>query len=527
MAPAAQSNAAYDAIVIGGGVGGLVAAAYLGRSGARALLLEAGDGLGGRAETAVLADAFRVPHFAHVLYALDRRVVRDLRLERRGLAFAERDMKLVALRSGGGHIIVTRGGLRTPNGRSQLPGSDLAAYGRFRRSTLAFARRLRPLWRAEIEIEYEPAVSQPLTVTALMSRLRLSNAETDLLIQLERLSASAYLDRWFESDALKAALSFDAGANGLSPHEAGSALALVWRLAQDSCGVQGAVSQPKGGPGSLVTALADAGRYFGAELRTGVRVASIAVENGRAAGVVLANGQALSARIVISNLDARQTLLDLVPPGAIGFGTAASVPDIGRVASAKVTLALSGPPPVAGLEQRDLISRLIVAERPESAAEAKGAALAGELPAELVLEATIPTIADPGLAPAGCHVLSVLVPYMPVLPVRTWTASRELLAARVIGALEAYAPGLKDRIVATDVVTPDDVALRFGVSEGAATPPLDRLLSCYETRVRTLLPGLFLCSSTAEPASAISGRAGRVAAVLALEELANARQRWQ
>src|SRR5579863_10551160 len=100
MAPAAQSNAAYDAIVIGGGVGGLVAAAYLGRSGARALLLEAGDGLGGRAETAVLADAFRVPLFAHVLYALDRRVVRDLRLERRGLAFAERDMKLVALRSG-------------------------------------------------------------------------------------------------------------------------------------------------------------------------------------------------------------------------------------------------------------------------------------------------------------------------------------------------------------------------------------------------------------------------------------------
>jgi phytoene dehydrogenase-like protein len=150
---------------------------------------------------------------------------------------------------------------------------------------------------------------------SIVIRLRLSAAETDRLIELQRFSASAYLDRWFASDALKAALSFDAGVDGVSPHEAGSALALVWRLAQESYGVQAAVSQPKGGSASLVIALANANKHFGVELRTGRRVASIIVENGRAAGVVLESGEAYGAGAVISNLDFSAS--ELLPPAAV------------------------------------------------------------------------------------------------------------------------------------------------------------------------------------------------------------------
>src|SRR6185436_19689239 len=107
---------------------------------------------------------------------------------------------------------------------------------------------------------------KPLSVESVAARLRLSASETDRLIQLERFSASAYLDRWFASDAVKAALSFDGGVDGMSPHEAGSALALVWRFAQESYGVQAAVSQPKGGSASLVMALANANKHFSVEL---------------------------------------------------------------------------------------------------------------------------------------------------------------------------------------------------------------------------------------------------------------------
>ena len=362
MTSVASVNTDHDAIVIGGGVGGLVAAAYLARAGARVLLLEARDTLGGRAEAIMVGDRFRAS-LADTLYGLDGRVARELKLFKRGLALAERDMKLVALRPGGGHIVVSRRGLKAQNGIVAFPGSDLAAYRQFRRETLAFARRLRPLWQAEpIELAAHPQVP---SFDSIVIRLRLSAAETDRLIELQRFSASAYLDRWFASDALKAALSFDAGVDGVSPHEAGSALALVWRLAQESYGVQAAVSQPKGGSASLVIALANANKHFGVELRTGCRVASIIVENGRAAGVVLESGEAYGAGAVISNLDFRHTLLELLPPAAIGFGAAASVPNSGRVASAKLILGLNGLPPVAGLEQQDLRSRLIVADRPE------------------------------------------------------------------------------------------------------------------------------------------------------------------
>ena len=110
------------------------------------------------------------------------------------------------------------------------------------------------------------------------------------------MSASAYLDGWFESDALKAALAFDVAAEGLSPHEAGSALALVWRYAQESCGLQGAVSQPKGGPGALAEALAKRREEAGAELRMGARVKAITLEDGHPTGVTLDSGEDLHAR---------------------------------------------------------------------------------------------------------------------------------------------------------------------------------------------------------------------------------------
>jgi phytoene dehydrogenase-like protein len=497
-----------NVIVIGGSVGGLVAAAYLARGCAHVTLLEARNTLGGEVENAPIADGFSAPLIAHTLYALDPRMVRELELHKHGLQFVERDMPLVALRPGGQHIVIARDAHAARARLTAYAAADADAYLRFRREAMTMARRLRPLWTGALP----DGDAKPETAARA---LKLSSARSRELTALSRMSAASYLDRWFESDALKAALGFDAAADGLSPQEAGSALALLWRYAQESCGLQGAVAQPKGGPGALTEALAEAARAAGAELRTGARVRAITMEAGRPNGVVLESGENLPTSVVLSSLSARRTL-ELAPPEVLGLGEGAPS-SAARTGTAKLLLALKSLPPFAGLDRDALRGRLVVAERPESAAEAKGAALAGRLPAELVMEITVPSVADTSLSPQGQHVLSVRVPYLPLLPEGGWQARREVLAERIIATLESYAPGLRERIVAQELLTPDDIATRYDTDAGAVVNATRMLTPCV-TRARTPLPGIYLCGTSAEAVNAVSGCAGRVAANLVLTE---------
>jgi phytoene dehydrogenase-like protein len=351
-------------------------------------------------------------------------------------------------------------------------------------------------------------------VATIVRRLQLGPRKSDGLEILLRLSAAAFLDRWLENDALKAALAFDVFPSGLSPQEAGSALVMMWRYAQESCGRQGAVSQIRGGPGALARALEAAARQAGAELRASARVSSIIVERRRTTGVVLSGGETIPAAAVLSCLNSRETLIDLVEPVSIGFGTAASVRAPAKVATAQIVLALSGPPPLVGLKPEDLDARLVIVPRPEIPSEAKSAALNGGLASEVAVEMTIPTAADPALAPPGCHVLSVLVPYMPAAVAGGWEVPSMVLQKQVLAMLEDFAPGLRNRVLAHRVVTPGDEILNGSMP--ASTSSITRLLASYEARIRTPIAGLYFCGSSAEPVSAVCGRAGRLAANLAV-----------
>ena len=197
-----QSAIVIRAIVIGGSVGGLVAAAYLARGGMRVTLLEARNLLGGEVENSRLADGFSAPLIAHTFYALDPRMVRELELHKHGLRFVERDMPLVALRPGGRHIVIAREPHVARTAIASHAPADADAYLRFRREAMAMARRLRPLWTGVLP-------DGAATPEAASQALKLSPAHSRELEALSRMSASAYLDRWFESDALKTALALD------------------------------------------------------------------------------------------------------------------------------------------------------------------------------------------------------------------------------------------------------------------------------------------------------------------------------
>jgi phytoene dehydrogenase-like protein len=514
LRPAATNK--YDAIIIGGGIGGLTAACYLARGGIRVLLVEARDTLGGRAETIALAPGFRAPFPSHMIYALDPRILKELRLVSRKHEFAERGIKLAALRAGGRHIVLPERSLYAHAHLVSQIGADGRAYFGYLKEIARFARVLRPLWTGNVS---EPGNDSGVPVFADIARsLRLSDRSAEQLDDFSRLSAAAYLDRWFENDELKAALSFELSPTGLSPQEAGSAVALIWRYAQGDPYRRAAASRMRDDCAALAAALEACAKRAGAELRTQARATAIIVEKGRAVGIALADGEIIAAAAILSSLDRRATLLGLVPPGDLGFGAAANLPAYQNVASARLMLALSGPPPFAGLELRDLSSRIVIAERPEIPAEAKGAALAGRLPDAFVIEVTVPSASAPDLAPPGSHVLSAVLPYMPATIAGGWEPQREILRRRALAMLERFAPGLKDRIVADLVLTPEDIARRYDGTPGELGPPLARLLASYDARIRTPIAGLYLCGSAAEPVSVLSGRAGRLAAGMALAE---------
>jgi len=510
----------WDAIVIGGGIGGLVAAAYLARWRKRVLLVEARETFGGRAETGPLIEGVMVPVAADVLYAFDPQVIADFKLWRRGLSLAERTMPLAGLHPSGRHLELPHDVFSARAAIESVSTADARAYVAYRRELFALARRLRTLWvPPNAWTERRNAGG---SVDAIAREFALSSADAAALDRIAHVSAGAWLDRWFDSDALKSALAYDATLDGAGPDEPASALMLLWRAAQECGGVQGAAAQIAGGPGALSDLLVRTAREEGAVLLSSLRATGISVSEGKVTGVVLDTGRMLEAPIIISSLSARQTFDDFLPPEALPFGTHSRPARPARIASAKVLAAVKGLPPFAGLSPQSFRGRLIATERVDGRASD---ALSGFIPDVLVAEATIPSVADPALCPEGTHVLSIRIPYLPAILPGGWEAAAESLRRRVLTMMEAYAPGLMSRIEASVVLTPEDFRVRYGAAHGGSHL-LERLLQPYETRIRTPVRGLYLCGSDAEPADAISGRSGRMAAMIALAETREEAKPW-
>ena len=502
----------YNAVIVGGNIGGLIAAAYLARAKARVAVFEAGENFGADARTLEFAPGYRAPLYSQTAFALDGRAVRELRLAAHGFEFAQLNMKLVALGPAGQHLILPCESFRGRAALAAETGPEGFAYAAFHDEAMRLARLMRPLWDGTLADPPGPSAADML-LTALR-RLHLEDRDEERIVELSRLSAAAFLDQWFDNGPLKAALAFDVFPSGLSPQEPGSALVLIWRYAQENGGPQGAVCQIRGGPGALAAALVAAAREAGAELLPSKRVGSIIVEKGRVTGVTLDDGEMVAADTVLSSIGGRETLLDLVPAGTGRLGMRTRVADPNRIASAQILFALSAPPPFAGLEAHDLSARLAIMQRGEIGDEAKGVALSGRLPGEIAMEVTVPTIADPGLAAVGSHVLSAIVPYLPACPEDGWFGAHELLRRRVLATLESFAPGFRDRIVACRVLTPGNEAAGPQERMSLFSSPAARLVASYEARIRTPIAGLYLCGRAAEPLDAMSGRAGRIAAGL-------------
>lgn len=513
-----------DAIVIGAGHNGLVAAAVLARAGRRVLVVEKNTRLGGAAADYDIAPGVRSPRFAHLLPALPARLERELDLAAHGLAFARRDLPTLALAADGRHVAIEKGNAHLISGEPHPDREAFAAlHGRLTRFAGVLSAKL---------LDTPPRLQQPdwrdlagLAKLGLdIRRLGADDAREFLRVLLSN-ARDVILDE-IADGPLAGALALDAVLGGhVGPRSPGSVLALLYRLAQG-----GARHLPRGGVAAFCGALAQAARARGAEIRCDAAVAALCVEHDRVIGLRLEDGEMLTAPLVLSSLDAQATLR---LTGVEHFD-AEAVRRVRQIrckgVTAKVNLALAGLPDFGGIARDALAGRIVLAPSVQALEAAFDAAKYGELPAQPVLEIVIPTLSDPTLidgdGPPGRHVMSIVVQYAPYHLAGGWTtAARERLGDSVLDRLEAFAPGLRALIIAQDVLTPADIERETGAAGGHwhhGELAVDQMLSLRPVNglARYALPvgGLYLCGAAAHPGGDIIGAAGRNAARQALRE---------
>jgi phytoene dehydrogenase-like protein len=520
----------YDAIVIGAGHNGLTAAAYLARAGRKVLVLERRHVLGGAAVTEEVFKGFKFSVCSYVVSLLRPEIIRELDLPRHGLEILPLDGTFTPMPDGN-YLWRMNDHARTRREIARHSRLDAEAYDEYGRAMVEMGRFVKPILNM---VPPDPTTLRPGDLRRLFSVLqrfrRLSRQDQYNQVQLMTMSAVDFLDQWFETDVLKATMSAS-GIIGtfLGVRSPGTAYVLLHHYMGEIDGAFRSWGLSRGGTGAISSAIAGAAREAGVEIRAEAPVARIAVRSNKAHGVVLANGDEISARVVVSSVDPRLTFLGFLDEGLL---PESFLDDVKRYkfrgSSAKVNLALDGLPdfralPGAGPHLRGAIS---ISPSVDYMERAYDAAKYGQFSPRPYIDIVIPSLTDPSVAPPGKHVMSCFVQYAPyALKHGTWDTRREEFGDTVINALAEYAPNIRTLILHRQVVTPLDLEREWGLSEGnifQGELTLEQLFFLRPApgwaQYKTPVDGLYMCGSATHPGGGIMGAPGRNAAMRILSD---------
>lgn len=516
-----------DAIVVGGGHNGLVAAAYLARRGLRTLVLERRPIVGGACVTEEIAPGVRASTTSYIASMLRPEIIRDLDLPRHGLRMGPCDPGLQVPFPDGEPLAWWADMGRTTAGIARRSPKDARPFEELDRHLKRLARYLQPYFLEPPPDVHARGLRRLPELFRAWRRLgRMRGEDVTALVSFLTGSLADLVERRFESEEVRTLLLANNlyGKHG-GPYEAGSAVGLLFHLLsggpEDTQGYAGHVI---GGMGAISEALAAAAREAGAEIRTDAEVERILVRDGRATGVALADGTELRAARVLSNADPKRTFLGLLEKQDLPEEFRADVEAIKMDGPcAKVNLALSEEPRVTGMpEDADPARRALFTLIPslEFAQRSYEESRRGELGERLWVDCVVASNVDPTLAPEGTHVMSCFVQFVPYrLAHGTWDERREELGDRVLDSIAEYAPNVTGAVVARQVLTPLDLERTYGLTEGNifhGDISIDRLFfmrpvpgwAGYRTPVR----GLYLCGAGAHPGGGVTGAPGYNAA---------------
>jgi len=524
--------------IIGAGHNGLVAACALARAGHRVVVLEQRAACGGCAITEEIAPGFRVPRLSHAAGSLLPALMKEAGLEQPALKTVGPAGQLCALSPDGSALLIEDDRSVRAIGR-EIPARDTGRFTDFTDVVRKLGAVLAPLLTAPPPSVDAPTFGDLIGLAARGRRFRgLGRRDGMRLLQWAPMPIADLVGDWFE-DPLLRALVAARGIHGrfAGPRSAWTTLELLMQAALSGHAVADS-RQLAGGPGALGAALERSAREAGVVIRPNAAVREIAVDNGRVSGVRLADGTTIDANAVISTANPKATLLDLVDSAHLGPGLVHHMRHF-RAAGvvAKVNLALSGLPRVRALDRlpeserlRALAGRIHVGPTLDALEQAFDCAKYGEWSPRPYLDLCIPSIADPSLAPAGGHVLSIVVQFAPRhLRAGSWREAGPRLFDAVVDTLDEYAPGIRTLVAAQEIISPEDLERTYGLTGGHifhgehAPDQLFVMRPAYGwAGYRTPVAGLYLGGAGTHPGGGIHGACGRLAAQAVLADLRRA-----
>ena len=536
----------FDVVVIGGGHNGLVCAAYLAKAGRRVCVLEKRHVLGGCATTEELWPGYKVSTAAYVISLFQMPIIRELALREYGLRILPRSPSSFTPLLDGRSLTLGPDAAMCEREISKFSGRDAVAYPRYNRLLERVAETLEPA--------LGESAPDPLPLPAawrkigLLKKLRdgkklwnlhkaLKALGNDLPEAIEILSGAArpILDRWFDSEVLKATLATDAIIGAFtSINSPGSAYVLLHHVMGEAGGARGVWGYVQGGMGGLSTALEGACTDLGVVVRREAAVHAIHTDRHGVCGVGLEDGSQLDTRCVASTVDAHLTFERFLDPAVLPDEFRAAVARIDySSASAKVNLALSEPPqftcmPGSGIMPHHHGTMHVGPETLDDIDRAYDDAKYGRFSREPVVECTMATSVDDTLAPPGKHILSMFVQYAPyklAADQGTWDDQREALGDRCVEVLARYAPNVPRSVEHRQVLTPLDLERVYGITGGNIMQGAMGFHQLFSMRPvagwadhRTPVPGLYLCGAASHPGGGVMGACGKNGAMEILRD---------
>jgi phytoene dehydrogenase-like protein len=517
----------YDAIIIGAGHNGLVAAAYLAKSGKKVLVLERRPMIGGTAVTEEIFPGFQYSTCAHLAEAFSNDIIAELELKKYGLEILPLDPLLLAPTLTGNPLLVPRERAKIAEEIGRFSRADAGKFDSFCSLIKKLSSFLGSLNGLPLADGTKSGSLNLLELVKLSWKFhRLGERDMYEFLRILPMSIADLLNEWFESDLLKAALA-GSGILGsfVGPRQQGTAFNFLHHQLGESNGALRTAGFVRGGIGNLSQAIARAAQHFGAKIQTSAEVAQILTKSGAATGVVLENGEDISGTAIISSANIKRTFLRLIEPTYLDPEFLLQVKNIrSRGTVAKINFALATLPKFKGgsehVSSATLGGVIHIGPTLDYLERAADDAKYGRFSRQPFLEITIPSVADPTLAPEGKHVMSVWMQYAPYhLRDSNWNAERDALGETVVNVIEDYATGFKNSILHRQVLTPLDLEQTFGLTEGCiyhAEMSLDQIFFMRPVpgwaRYGTPIENLYLCGSGTHPGGGITGLPGYYAA---------------